>query len=79
MFFIIVFRVVIIPQFVIAYLIITLPDLGSRAPIILSAKAINPQITIISRARYLTERGALETSGADHDSQRRPARSIQGL
>lgn len=50
------------------YLIITLPDLGSRAPIILSAKAINPQITIISRARYLTERGALETSGADHIS-----------
>ncbi len=50
------------------YLIITLPDLASRAPIILSAKAINPQITIISRARYLTERGALETSGADHIS-----------
>lgn len=50
------------------YLLITLPDLASRAPIITSARALNPQIAIVSRARYLTERSALEQSGADHIS-----------
>jgi monovalent cation:H+ antiporter-2, CPA2 family len=50
------------------YLIITLPDLASRASIITSARALSPQITIISRARYLTERIPLEQSGADHIS-----------
>ncbi|HYC76072.1 MAG TPA: cation:proton antiporter, partial [Planctomycetota bacterium] len=48
------------------YLIVTLPDLASRAPILTSARQINPGITVISRARYLTERAPLETSGADH-------------
>lgn len=50
------------------YLLITLPDLASRAAIISSARALNPDITIISRARYLTERTPLEQSGADHIS-----------
>lgn len=44
-------------------LLITLPDYTSRVPIITSARALNPKITIISRARYLAERGPLERAG----------------
>jgi monovalent cation:H+ antiporter-2, CPA2 family len=50
------------------YLLITLPDLGTRAAVAASARAVNPQITIITRARYLVERVPLEQSGADHIS-----------
>ncbi len=50
------------------YLIITLPDFASRAPIITSARAINPSVMIMSRARYLDERKGLEQAGASHVS-----------
>jgi monovalent cation:H+ antiporter-2, CPA2 family len=46
------------------YLIVTTPDFASRARIITSARALNPEITPISRARYLEERLGLEEAGA---------------
>lgn len=45
------------------YLIITLPDYQSRLPIIASAREINPKVTILSRARYLSEQRALDLAG----------------
>jgi CPA2 family monovalent cation:H+ antiporter-2 len=46
------------------HLLITLPNLSSRVPIIVSARALNPNIHIITRARYLEERKLLEDAGA---------------
>jgi CPA2 family monovalent cation:H+ antiporter-2 len=42
------------------YLLITLPDLTSRIPVIVEARALNPAIKILVRARYLMERSMLE-------------------
>ena len=42
------------------YLLITLPDLTSRIPVIVEARALNPAIKILVRARYLAERSMLE-------------------
>ena len=45
------------------YLITTQPDLASRTPVIAAARALNPRLRILSRARYLAEKPALETLG----------------
>ena len=42
------------------YLLITLPDLTSRIPVIVEARALNPATKILVRARYLAERSMLE-------------------
>jgi CPA2 family monovalent cation:H+ antiporter-2 len=46
------------------YLIVTLPELKGRAPVISAAKSLNPGILVLTRARYLNERGELERLGA---------------
>jgi CPA2 family monovalent cation:H+ antiporter-2 len=48
------------------YLVITAPDFATRARIIASARSVNPEICVISRARYLAERAGLEEAGANH-------------
>jgi monovalent cation:H+ antiporter-2, CPA2 family len=45
------------------YLVVTLPDLVARLPVLISARELNPDIQIFSRARYLAERGTLEEFG----------------
>ncbi len=45
------------------YLIVTLPDLTSRIPVIVNARMANPDIKILVRARYLAERAMLEELG----------------
>lgn len=47
------------------WLIVTLPDLGSRAGIVATARAAAPRVRILSRARYLGEQARLESAGAD--------------
>jgi len=47
-----------------AYLVVTLPELLTRAPIVATARLLNPDICILSRARYLQERLLLEELGA---------------
>jgi CPA2 family monovalent cation:H+ antiporter-2 len=46
------------------YLIVTPPDFATRARIIVSARTVNPGVSVISRARYLEERTGLEDAGA---------------
>ncbi|MCL1833848.1 MAG: cation:proton antiporter [Leptospirales bacterium] len=46
-----------------SYLIITPPDLASRIPIAGTARELNENIIIYSRARYITERAMLEKIG----------------
>ena len=46
-----------------SYLIITPPDLASRVPIAGTARNLNENIIIYSRARYMTERAMLEKIG----------------
>jgi monovalent cation:H+ antiporter-2, CPA2 family len=46
------------------YLIVTLPELMSRIPIIVEARLQNPEIKILVRARYLSEQALLEEIGA---------------
>jgi len=46
-----------------SYLIITPPDLGARIPIAGTARDLNENIIIYSRARYITERAMLEKVG----------------
>jgi CPA2 family monovalent cation:H+ antiporter-2 len=45
------------------YLVVTLPDLASRIPVIVAARKINADLKVFSRARYLTERETLERLG----------------
>ncbi len=45
------------------YLVLTLPDLGARIPMIVAARQLNDRIQILSRAHYLAERAALEAHG----------------
>lgn len=47
------------------HLIITLPHSVNRAPLIATAKLINPAIKVFVRARYLREREELTQCGAD--------------
>jgi len=46
-----------------SYLIITPPDLASRIPIAGTARHLNENVIIYSRARYITERAMLEKIG----------------
>jgi CPA2 family monovalent cation:H+ antiporter-2 len=46
------------------YVIVTLPDLPSRIPVIVAARELAPRARVIVRARYLTERSFLEEIGA---------------
>jgi CPA2 family monovalent cation:H+ antiporter-2 len=45
------------------YLVVTLPSLAGRLPVIVAARDLNPDVHILSRARYLTERETLERMG----------------
>jgi CPA2 family monovalent cation:H+ antiporter-2 len=45
------------------YLIITLPDAVARLAIVTSARELNPQINILTRARYLAENPHLREAG----------------
>lgn len=45
------------------YLLVTLPDLEGRIPVITAARQLNPELTVFSRARYVAERPALEELG----------------
>lgn len=47
------------------WVIATLPDLRSRAAILATARALRPDVAIVSRARYLDEQLPLERLGAD--------------
>jgi CPA2 family monovalent cation:H+ antiporter-2 len=46
------------------YLLVTIPDLLTRTLVILTAKDLNPELTIFARARYLQEHSWLEEVGA---------------
>jgi CPA2 family monovalent cation:H+ antiporter-2 len=46
------------------YLLVTIPDILVRTAVIVAAKALNPEIHIFTRARYLQERAWLEEMGA---------------
>lgn len=46
------------------YLLVTLPDLPGRIPVVATAHLLNPSIKILTRARYLAEQAMLEESGA---------------
>jgi CPA2 family monovalent cation:H+ antiporter-2 len=48
------------------YLLVTLPDLEGRIPVLAAARAANPGLRILVRARYLKERAWLEEMGASH-------------
>jgi K+:H+ antiporter len=45
------------------YLILTLPDLETRTPVILEARRLNPDLNLIVRAHYLTEKKVLADLG----------------
>lgn len=47
-----------------SYLIVTIPDLTGRMPVVATARMMNPELVIITRARYLKERAMLEEMGA---------------
>ncbi len=46
------------------FLLLTVPDLVSRIPMIAAAKELNPNVMILVRARYLAEQNLLEELGA---------------
>jgi CPA2 family monovalent cation:H+ antiporter-2 len=46
------------------YLLITLPDVATRLPVISAAKELNRDLRIFVRARYLAEQSHLELQGA---------------
>lgn len=45
------------------YLVVTLPGILARIPVIVAARSLNPDIRIFSRAHYLAERETLEEFG----------------
>jgi CPA2 family monovalent cation:H+ antiporter-2 len=47
-----------------SHLIVTLPDPAERAGVVSAARALNPSLRILVRARYLSERETLEQAGA---------------
>jgi CPA2 family monovalent cation:H+ antiporter-2 len=49
-----------------SYLVITPPDLGSRIPIVSTARDMNENVIIYSRARFLNERAMLEKLGVSN-------------
>jgi CPA2 family monovalent cation:H+ antiporter-2 len=48
-----------------SHLVVTLPHSANRAPLVATARQLNPSCRIFVRARYLQERGELEQAGAD--------------
>ncbi len=46
------------------YLLVTIPDILSRTVIIVTARELNPDIQVFTRARYVKERAWLEEMGA---------------
>jgi monovalent cation:H+ antiporter-2, CPA2 family len=46
------------------YLLVTLPDLASRLPVILAAREMNPGLKVFVRAHYIEERAVLAELGA---------------
>jgi CPA2 family monovalent cation:H+ antiporter-2 len=48
-----------------SYLMISLPDAGGSVRVLTAARDMNPQIKVLTRARYLAQGGALEQAGAD--------------
>jgi len=46
------------------YLLVTIPDILVRTVVIVAARALNPEIHVFTRARYLQERAWLEEIGA---------------
>ncbi|GMV79253.1 MAG: hypothetical protein AMXMBFR7_04370 [Planctomycetota bacterium] len=48
-----------------AYLLVTLPDLPGRLPVVATARLINNEVRIFTRARYLAERTMLDGAGAN--------------
>jgi CPA2 family monovalent cation:H+ antiporter-2 len=48
------------------YLLVTLPELAAKLPLLSMARKLNPEVRILTRARYLGERTALEAAGAKH-------------
>ncbi|MBE7463509.1 MAG: cation:proton antiporter [Planctomycetes bacterium] len=47
-----------------AYLLVTLPDLPGRLPVVATARLMNSDVRIFTRARYLAERTMLDGAGA---------------
>jgi len=47
-----------------SYLVVTLPKTDIAVAVITAARALNPEIRVLTRARYLREREALEDAGA---------------
>lgn len=47
------------------YLLVTIPDVLTRTTVILTAKDLNPELHVFTRARYLQERAWLEEVGVD--------------
>ncbi|MCK6471437.1 MAG: cation:proton antiporter [Planctomycetes bacterium] len=50
------------------FLVVTLPDTPGRLAVIAQARAMNPDVRILTRARYLQERAFLEEAGAQNIS-----------
>ncbi len=48
-----------------SHLVVTLPDSGTNAAVIAAARHQNPHLRIHARGRYLSDRGALESVGAN--------------
>jgi len=46
------------------YLLVTLPDLPGRIPVVATARILNASLKILTRARYIGEQAMLEESGA---------------
>jgi CPA2 family monovalent cation:H+ antiporter-2 len=47
-----------------SYLLVTLPDLPGRIPVVATARILNSSLKILTRARYIGEQPMLEESGA---------------
>jgi len=46
------------------YLLVTIPDILTRTAVIVTARELNPEIHVFTRARYIKERVWLEEMGA---------------
>jgi monovalent cation:H+ antiporter-2, CPA2 family len=47
-----------------SYLLVTLPDLAGRIPVVATARMLNSDLKILTRARYVAERAMMEDAGA---------------
>ena len=50
------------------YLLVTLPEAAARIPVIITAKDLNPQLRVLTRARFVREAPLLEEIGANQVS-----------